>query len=84
MLMHICFECRRKVEPGQRVIQNYILNEPPDQLKDLASAPGYLTNMSLQHANCYDVDGPKYNDDGSEIEEPPLKGYIKPSNRSSP
>lgn len=64
--MIICTSCRREVVIGQQVLRNHIL-EPA----------GKLVKAGLQHANCYDADGPKYDADGNEMVET-RKGYIKP------
>lgn len=61
-MMTICTSCRREIAVGQRVIENHILVEAPEE-------PGYegrLGDISYQHSNCLDADGPRYNDDGTE------------------
>lgn len=65
--MKICSECRREVKVGQRVIRNYVLTET-SELKD----------VNYQHANCYDAEGPRYDESMEVIVE--KYGYIKPPN----
>ena len=69
--MNICTTCRREIKVGQRVIRNYELVQVSE-----GNFAGRLDNIEFQHSNCYDADGPRYDDDGLEIVEL-RKGYVQ-------
>lgn len=68
-MMIICPVCRREITVGQRVLQGYqLLRDVNKELK--------LANSAIQHANCFDAEGPRYDDKGEVIVR--AVGYIKP------
>lgn len=75
--MDICTTCHRVIKPGQRVIQNYVVQE--QEPREIPNLHLLLDDINYQHSNCYDADGPRYDAEGNEIAEP--KGYVHPKHR---
>jgi hypothetical protein len=70
--MDICTTCRREVKKGQRVVKNYVMG-------DIREGDGFdplLSDTQYQHANCFDADGPRYDDAGTVIADS-RKGYLE-------
>lgn len=71
----VCSNCYREIKAGTRVIPTWILDEVPEG----RGYEGKLRMVGYNHANCFEAEGPRYDEFGREIDEKP--GYIKPENR---